>query len=148
MAMIVEVDPETMAVKLERAVFVHDCGTPVNPMVVEGQVHGGMQMGIGDALYEELIYDENGQLLTASFMDYLFPQASDMPRKIELGHIETPSPLNPLGLKGVGEAGAIPMPAVIAQAVEDALYDQPLDIALDTLSPSRIYSMVQQGKAK
>ncbi len=146
MAMIVEVDAQTMKVKVDQLAMVHDCGTPVNPMIVEGQVHGGIQMGIGDAFYEELVYDETGQLVTASFMDYLFPQASDMPAKIELGHLETPSPLNPLGLKGVGEAGAIPTPAVFAQAVEDALKDSGVEFTQDTLSPSRIFTFVQKAK--
>jgi len=144
--LILEVDPETMQVSLEKMAFVHDCGTPVNPMVVDGQIHGGIQMGIGDAFYEELIYDENGQLVTASFMDYLFPQATDMPKKLVLGHMETPSPLNPLGIKGVGEAGAIPIPSVFTQAVENALQDTGVEFDRDTLSPSRIFTYVQQAK--
>jgi carbon-monoxide dehydrogenase large subunit len=146
MAMIVEVNPHTMQVKIDRVAMVHDCGKPVNPMIVDGQIHGGIQMGIGDAFYEELVYDDNGQLVTASFMDYLFPQATDMPEKIELGHMETPSPLNPLGLKGVGEAGAIPTPAAFAQAVEDALKDSGVEFTQDTLSPSRIFTFVQKAK--
>lgn len=147
MAMIVNVDPETMAVKIERLVIVHDCGTPINPMLVEGQVHGGIQMGIGNAFYEKVHYDETGQLLSASFMDYLFPQATDMPVKIDLGHVETPSPLNPLGIKGVGEAGAIPTPAVFNQAVEDALYDTGVEIMESNLSPSKIFTYVQKAKS-
>lgn len=148
MGLIVEVDPETMQVKLKNMVMVHDCGVPVNPMIVDGQLHGGIQLGIGDALYEELIYDENGQLLTASFMDYLFPQATDMPEKLSLDHLETPSPLNPLGVKGVGEAGAIPVLPVLSQAVEDALAEYPLDITRDTLSPSRIFEFVKMAKGE
>ncbi len=146
MAMIVEVDPETMSVKINHLAVVHDCGTPVNPMIVEGQMHGAIQMGIGNAFYEKIFYDDNGQLLTASFMDYLFPQATDMPSKIDLGHIETPSPLNPLGLKGVGEAGAIAPPAVFNQAVEDALYDTGVEIMESNLSPSKIFSYVKKAK--
>jgi aerobic carbon-monoxide dehydrogenase large subunit len=146
MALIVEIDPETMQVKMKEMVMVHDCGVPVNPMIVDGQIHGGIQMGIGDALYEELVYDEYGQLLTASFMDYLFPQATDMPEKLTLGHVVTPSPLNPLGVKGVGEAGAIPVAPALSQAVEDALSDIPLDITMDTISPSRLYTFVQKAK--
>ncbi len=148
MAMIVDVDPETMAVKIDRLAIVHDCGTPVNPMIVEGQVHGGVQMGIGNAFFEKIHYDENGQLLTASFMDYLFPQATDMPAKMELGHVEVPSPLNPLGIKGVGEAGAIPTPAVFNQAVEDALYDTGVEILESNLSPSKIFTYVKKAKGK
>ena len=146
MAMILDVDPETMKVKIDRLVIVHDCGTPINPMIVEGQVHGGIQMGIGNAFFEKIFYDESGQLLTASFMDYLFPQATDMPPKIELGHLETPSPLNPLGMKGVGEAGAIPTPAVFNQALEDALADTGVEIMESNLSPSKLYSYVQKAR--
>ncbi len=146
MAMILDVDPQTMKVKIERLVMVHDVGTPINPMVVEGQVHGGIQMGIGNAFYEKIHYDETGQLLTASFMDYLFPQATDMPAHIEMGHIEVPSPLNPLGIKGVGEAGAIPTPAVFNQALEDALYDTGVEIMESNLSPSKVYTYVQKAK--
>lgn len=146
MAMILDVDAETMKPKIERLVIVHDCGISINPMVVEGQVHGGIQMGIGNAFFEKVFYDETGQLLTASFMDYLFPQATDMPPKIEMGHIEIPSPLNPLGIKGVGEAGAIPTPAVFNQALEDALYDTGVEIMESNLSPSKVYSYVMKAK--
>jgi len=146
MAMIVDVDPETIKVKIDRLVMVHDVGTPINPMVVEGQVHGGIQMGIGNAFFEKIHYDETGQLLTASFMDYLFPQATDMPPKIEMGHVECPSPLNPLGIKGVGEAGAIPTPAVFNQAVEDALYDTGVELFESNLSPSKVYTYVKKAK--
>ncbi|MEW5960897.1 MAG: xanthine dehydrogenase family protein molybdopterin-binding subunit, partial [Chloroflexota bacterium] len=109
-AMILEVDPETMMVEIKKYVAVEDCGTVINPLILEGQIQGGLSMGLGNAYYEQLIYDENGQLLNASFMDYLLPRATDMPRQIELGHEETKSPLNPLGSKGAGEAGAIPVP--------------------------------------
>jgi len=146
--MIVDVDPETMSVKVERYVIVHDCGTMINPMIVEGQVHGGVSMGLGNAFFEQLIYDDNGQLLSASFMDYLMPQATDMPPKIELGHAESPTPLNPLGIKGVGEAGAIPTPAAFAQAVESALADCGLQITETPLSPSRLYELVKKARQK
>jgi carbon-monoxide dehydrogenase large subunit len=119
-AMIVEVDPETMVPALRKYVVVHDCGTMVNPMIVEGQVLGGVAQGIGNAFYERLAFDADGQLLNATLADYLLPTALDVPR-IELGHTVTPSPLNPLGIKGVGEAGAIPVGALFAQALEDAL---------------------------
>ena len=92
----------------------------INPLLVEGQIHGGVAHGIGNAFYEQLVYDEQGQLLNASFMDYLLPTATDVP-PIETDHRETPSPFNPIGLKGVGEAGCIPTGAAFAQAVEDAL---------------------------
>jgi carbon-monoxide dehydrogenase large subunit len=119
-AMIVEVDPETMIPTIRKYVVVHDCGTVINPMIVEGQVLGGVAQGIGNAFYEQLAFDETGQLLNATLADYLLPTALDVPR-IELGHTVTPSPLNPLGIKGVGEAGAIPVGPLFAQALEDAL---------------------------
>ncbi len=90
-------------------------------MILDGQLHGGIQMGIGNSFFERLVYDENGQLMNGSFMDYLIPRASDMPPKIEIGHLNTPSPLNPLGIKGVGESGTIPIPPLYAQAIENAL---------------------------
>jgi carbon-monoxide dehydrogenase large subunit len=118
-AAVVETDPVTAEVRILRYCVVHDCGTLVNPMVVEGQVHGGVAQGVGGALYERLVYDESGQLLNASFMDFLMPYATEVP-EIETDHLETPSPLNPLGIKGAGEAGTIPATAVIASAIEDA----------------------------
>jgi aerobic carbon-monoxide dehydrogenase large subunit len=117
---VVEVDPWTGAVKVQRYLVVHDCGRVVNPTIVDAQVVGGVAQGIGGALLEELVYDEDGQLLTGSFMDYLLPRSSGLP-PIEVHHIETPSARNPLGIKGVGEAGTIGPPAAIANAVEDAL---------------------------
>jgi len=117
---VVEVDPWTGAVRVLRYLVVHDCGRVINPTVVEGQVAGGVAQGIGGALLEELVYDEEGQLLTGSFMDYLLPRSSALPA-IEVLHLETPSERNPLGIKGVGEAGTIGPPAVVAGAIEDAL---------------------------
>jgi CO/xanthine dehydrogenase Mo-binding subunit len=141
-AMIVEVDPETMMVEIKRYVVVHDCGTVINPMILEGQIHGGVAQGIGNAFYEQLVFDENGQLLNASFMDYLLPTATDVPR-VEVGHVETPSPLNPLGIKGAGEAGAIPVGPLFAQALEDALADYGIEILEIPLSPNRLFELVQ-----
>jgi aerobic carbon-monoxide dehydrogenase large subunit len=147
LAIVLEVDAETMAVKITRFVLVHDCGVVVNPMILEGQIHGGAQMGLGNAFYEQLVYDENGQLLNASMMDYLIPQASDMPPKMEVGHLETPSPLNPLGMKGVGEAGAIPPPACFHQALEDALSGiAKIEINQSPMSPSRVFELVKKAK--
>jgi carbon-monoxide dehydrogenase large subunit len=120
-AAIVEIDPDTSEISIMRYCVVHDCGTLINPMIVTGQVHGGVAQGIAGALYETLDYDEHGQLLNASFMDFLMPYATEMPAHFELGHQQTPSPLNPLGIKGAGEAGVIPVSAVIASAVENAL---------------------------
>ena len=144
-AMIVEVDPETAKVEIKRYLVVHDCGTIINPMLVEGQIHGGVAHGIGNAFYEQLVYDEQGQLLNASFMDYLIPTATDVPR-IETAHRVTPSPFNPMGLKGVGEAGCIPTGALFAQAVEDALSGFGLEITEIPLSPNRLFELIEAAK--
>ncbi len=141
-AMILEVDPETMLVKINKYVVVHDCGKMINPMIVEGQVHGGVAQGIGNAFYEQLFYDDNGQLLNASFMDYLLPTANDVPH-IDIGHEETLSPLNPMGVKGVGEAGAIPVGALFAQAIEDAL-EHKVEILEIPLSPNRLFELMEK----
>ena len=144
-AMLVEVDPETAAVEITRYVVVHDCGTVINPMVVEAQVQGGVAHGIGNAFYEQLVFDENGQLLNASFMDYLLPTALDVPT-VEMAHLESPSPLNPLGTKGVGEAGAIPTGAAFAQAVEDALAGSGVEITEMPLSPNRLFELLAAAR--
>lgn len=144
-AMIVEVDAETAAVEIKRYVVVHDCGTIINPIVVEAQVQGGVAHGIGNAFYEQLIFDESGQLMNASFMDYLLPTALDVPT-VEMAHIETPSPLNPLGTKGVGEAGAIPTGALFAQAVEDALAGSGVEITEIPLSPNRLFELLRAAR--
>ena len=116
----VEVDTETGEVALTRYVAVDDCGNVINPMIVDGQVHGGVAQGVAQALWEEVVYDENGQLLTGTLMDYAVPFASDLPM-FETGATITPSPVNPLGVKGVGEAGTIAATPVIVNAVIDAL---------------------------
>ena len=142
-AMLVEVDPETAMVEIKRYVVVHDCGTIINPMLVDGQIHGGVAQGIGNAFYEQLIYDQQGQLLNASFMDYLIPTALDVPR-IETAHRETPSPYNPMGLKGVGEAGCIPTGALFAQALEHAL-GHAIEIREIPLSPNRLFTLLREA---
>ena len=119
-AAIVEIDRQTGVVRIEHYVSVHDAGVLINPAIADGQVKGGLVQGIGGALLEEIVYDENGQLLTGSFADYLLPTAAEVP-PITVVHQETPSPLNPLGVKGLGEGGAIAPPVVIANAVADAL---------------------------
>ncbi len=144
-AMIVEVDPETMGVTIQKYVVVHDCGTVINPLVLEGQIQGGVAQGIGNAFYEELVFDEAGQLQNASLMDYLLPTSLDVP-SIETGHQVTPSPLNPLGVKGAGEAGAIPVGPLFAQAVEDALGIPGFEILEIPLKPSRLWELVQEMK--
>jgi CO/xanthine dehydrogenase Mo-binding subunit len=119
-AAVVELDEATGLVRVLRYVVVHDCGKVINPLIVDGQVRGGVAQGIGGALTEELVYDENGQLLSGTFMDYGVPRSVDVP-PIEVVHLETPSERNPLGIKGVGEAGTIAAAAAIAGAIEDAL---------------------------
>ena len=141
-AMILEVDPETMMVKIHKYVVIHDCGRVINPMILDGQVRGGVAQGLGNAYYEQLVFDDYGQLLTGSFMDYLIPTSQEVPR-IELGHAETPSPLNPLGIKGAGEAGAIPVGPLFAQALENALGLENLEILEIPLSPSRLWELIQ-----
>jgi aerobic carbon-monoxide dehydrogenase large subunit len=136
-AVIVETDPETAEIKILRYCVVHDCGTVINPMIVEGQVHGGVAQGVAGALYERMAYDESGQLLNASYMDFLMPYASEVP-KIEIDHLETPSPLNPLGVKGAGEAGVIPGSAAIAAAIEDA---EGFPITAMPISPSELFDL-------
>ncbi|MCZ6845086.1 MAG: xanthine dehydrogenase family protein molybdopterin-binding subunit, partial [Alphaproteobacteria bacterium] len=145
-AMIVEVDRETMMVKILKYVVVHDCGTLINPMVVEGQIHGGVAQGIGNAFYEKVMYDDAGQIMNATLADYLIPTSMDVP-VIELDHIETPSTMNPLGIKGVGEAGAIPVAPAFAQAVEDALgiAGGGSEILEIPLSPNRLWELAEGG---
>jgi carbon-monoxide dehydrogenase large subunit len=141
-AVVVEVDAETAMAKFLRYVVVHDCGKLINPMLVEGQVQGGVAHGIGNAFFEKLVYDEQGQLMNASFADYLLPTSLDVPR-VDMAHRETPAPMNALGLKGVGEAGCIPTGAAFAQALEDALSDYDLEVREIPLSPNRLFEMLQ-----
>ncbi|MBI2466764.1 MAG: xanthine dehydrogenase family protein molybdopterin-binding subunit [Candidatus Rokubacteria bacterium] len=140
-AAIVEVDVETGNLTFLRYVVQHDCGRIVNPTIVEGQIHGGVAQGIGGAFYERLVYDASGQLLSGSFMDFLMPTAAEVP-EIEIVHTETPSPLNPLGVKGVGEAGAIPVPALVAEAVDDALAPFGVRVREMPLGPPRILELL------
>ncbi|MGD9046590.1 MAG: xanthine dehydrogenase family protein molybdopterin-binding subunit, partial [Anaerolineae bacterium] len=142
-AIILEVDPETMMIDIKRYVTVEDCGTVLNPLILEGQIHGGVALGIANSYYEQLIYDENGQLLNASLADYLIPSSTEIPR-IEVGHEETLAPQNPIGSKGAGEAGTIPVPAVFAQALEDALSDYELEIFEMPLSPNRLFELLHR----
>jgi CO/xanthine dehydrogenase Mo-binding subunit len=136
-AAVVETDPVTAEIRILRYCVIHDCGPMINPMIVEGQVHGGVAQGVGGALYERMVYDESGQLLNASFMDFLMPYASEVPT-IETDHLETPSPLNPLGIKGAGEAGCIPVSAVIASAIEDA---EGFPITRMPISPNDLWNL-------
>jgi carbon-monoxide dehydrogenase large subunit len=141
-AVVVEVDVEACTVLLLKYVAVHDCGRPINPMVVEGQLHGGIVQGIGSSLTEELVYDPEGQLLTGSLMEYGLPRAGQVP-SLEVDHLEHPSALNELGVKGVGESGIIAPPAAIANAVEDALADYGVEVARVPLTGARLFELLR-----
>lgn len=144
-AVVVETDPDTAEVTILRYCVVHDCGTLINPRIVSGQIHGGVAQGVGGALYERIAYDADGQLVNASFMDFLMPYASEVPA-VEIDHLETPSPLNPLGVKGAGEAGCIPGSAVLAAAIEDA---EGLRIDQMPISPAELWHLRQAaGQAR
>jgi carbon-monoxide dehydrogenase large subunit len=141
-AAIVDVDIATGFVRILRYVVVEDCGVMINPLIVDGQVHGGAVQGIGGAMMEHLVYDENGQLRSQTLMEYLLPSALDVPT-IEVHHLQTPSAFTLGGFKGMGEGGAIaPLPA-LANAVSDAL--APLGISIDALplSPERIRRLIE-----
>jgi carbon-monoxide dehydrogenase large subunit len=139
----VEVDVDTGAVHVLRYVAAHDCGRAINPMVVEGQLHGGIAQGLGTALAEELVHDADGQLLTGSFMDYAIPAAADLPA-LETIVLSFPSTRNDLGIKGVGESGIIPPPAAIANAVEDALSDRGVEIGAVPLTRARVWQSLRR----
>jgi carbon-monoxide dehydrogenase large subunit len=143
-AAIIEVDSETGIVSILKYVAVHDCGRVINPMIVEGQVHGGVAQGIGGAFYERFTYDADGQPLATTFMDFLIPTAAEVP-DIEVDHLETPSPLNPLGIKGAGEAGVIPVVALMAQALEDALAPWNVRIIEMPLNPGQIRALIRNA---
>jgi len=145
--MAVEVDPQTAAIRILRYATVHDAGTIINPMIAEGQIYGGALHGLGGALLEELSYDEAGQLLTGTFMDYLVPTASEAP-VIDIAHVVSPSPFTPLGSKGLGEASSMTVPAVIANAVSDAL--SPLGVGITELpmSPTRLWELIEGARRK
>jgi carbon-monoxide dehydrogenase large subunit len=115
----VEVDPVSSHVAVQGYWIAHDSGRLINPMIVEGQIQGAVALGLGGALLEEIVHDDAGQPLTGTYMDYLLPTSTDVP-PMAIDHLETLSPLNPMGLKGVGESGTLPVPAVIASAVDDA----------------------------
>jgi carbon-monoxide dehydrogenase large subunit len=142
---VVEVDVETGQVSFLDYIYVHDCGTIVNPMIVEGQLQGGVAQGIGAALFEELPYDEEGQPLFATFMEYVLPTAAELPR-LEMEHQHTPSPNIPGGMKGVGEAGCIGSPAAVAAAIEDALAPYGVRITKTPVTPADIVEMVARAE--
>jgi len=132
-------------VTIQKYVVAHDCGNVVNPLLLEGQITGGAAQGLGGILLEAFVYDREGQLLTGSLMDYALPRADDMP-DIQLIHLHSPSPLNPLGVKGVGEGGAIGPPAAIANAVADALSPFGAEFNETPLKPEQIVTRARHAK--
>ncbi len=140
----VEVDPETGHTDIVQFVASDDFGTIVNPMIVEGQVHGGIAQGIGQALLEEVVYDDNGQLLTGSYMDYAMPRADDLP-SYQVSHESTPCPSNPLGIKGCGEAGAIGSPPALINAITDAIGNNDLSMPA---TPAKVWAAIQAAGTK
>jgi carbon-monoxide dehydrogenase large subunit len=143
----VEVDRDSGAVRLLRYVVAHDCGTVINPMIVEGQVHGGVAQGVGGALFEEMAYDADGQLLSGTLMDYVVPRADDLPW-IDCVHLEYASPRNPLGAKGLGEGGAISPPAAIANAIDDALAPLGVRITSTPALPARVRALIERASRR
>jgi carbon-monoxide dehydrogenase large subunit len=146
-AAIVEVDVETGVVTVERVAIVDDCGVMLNPLVVDGQMTGAAAQGIGGALYEELSYDQDGNFLAGTLLDYLYPSTMEIPA-IEVGHIQTPSPVTEGGVKGCGEGGMIAAPAAVANAVADAL--SPLGVTIDRtpLDPNRVLELIRKARAR
>ena len=145
-AAIVEVDAESGEFTLERFLFVHDCGTQVNPLLVEGQLHGGIAQALGAALFEEIVYDrESGQLVNGSMMDYFMPTAADLPL-IELDHTEVASPVTPFGVRGIGESGTIPPGAAVANALADALSPFGVEINRLPLTAESIWRLISEKK--
>jgi len=139
---VAEVDPQTGGVEIKKYIAVDDCGKVINPLLVDGQIQGGIAQGVGQALFEEVLYDENGQLLTGSLMDYALPKAGDLPR-FDLARTETPTPVNPLGVKGVGEAGTIGSTPAVVNAVVDALAPFGVTHIDMPLKPEKIWRLCQ-----
>ena len=139
---VLEVDLESCAISLLRLAAMHDCGRAINPVIVEGQLHGGIAQGLGSALGEALIYDDAGQLLTGSLMDYPMPRADEMP-PLDVVHMDFPSVINPLGIKGVGESGVISPAAAVANAVEDALADYGVQVDRPPLTSSAVFELLR-----
>jgi 2-furoyl-CoA dehydrogenase large subunit len=146
-AIVVEVDGETGEIKILKWASVHDAGTILNPMILEGQVMGSCAHALGGSLFEEWAYDENGQCLTASFQDYLVPTAMEIP-KIDIGHVETPSPFTALGSKGAGESSTMSVPVALGNAIADALSPLGVEINELPLSPNKIWTLIQEAKKR
>ena len=139
---VVEIDRETFEVRVLEYAVVSDAGPLINPLIVEGQIVGGVAQGIGGALFEELAYDEQANFISQSLLDYCMPSATQIP-SISIAHVHTPSPLNPLGVKGLGEGGAMAPPAAIANAVEDALRHLGIRINATPLTATRIAALLR-----
>ena len=144
---VVDVDPETGSVKVVRWVAVDDCGPAVNPMLIDGQVHGGVTHGIGQAIYEQVVYDERGQLITGTFVDYALPTAAEIP-SFETDRTETKSPSNSLGVKGIGEAGTIAATPAIVNAVIDALRHEGISYIDMPLTPLRVWQALEEARGR
>jgi carbon-monoxide dehydrogenase large subunit len=142
---VVDVDVETGFIKIVKYCTVHDCGNIINPQIVETQHYGSVVQGIGAAIYEQILYNEEGQLVTASLMDYKVPTVEEVP-DIQLGHMVTPSPFSPLGTKGAGETGMLGPPPALASAIEDALAEFGVEIRSTPYSPERILNLIREAK--
>lgn len=149
-AAVLRVDAETGGVEIERYVIAHDSGRPINPMIVEGQLHGGYAHGLGYALFEEALYSPDGNFRSPSFLDYTIVSAPELRAEPELIHTETASSHNPEGFRGAGEAGTIAVPAAIANAVEDALYAMGYDVAVDSVpvTPLKLWNLIHAGTGR
>lgn len=141
----VEVDPETAMVTPLRYHVVHDSGRLINPLVVDGQVQGGVAQGLGGVLLEELVYGQDGQPMNPSFIDYLIPAVGNV-APIEVDHMEVPTPLNPMGAKGAGEGGAVGSPAAIVNAIEDALAQDGVQLRSTPVTPTALYDLLAAGR--
>jgi carbon-monoxide dehydrogenase large subunit len=142
---VVEVDTETGSVDLRRYVAVDDVGTVINPMIVDGQIHGGIAQGVAQALFEEAVYDEDGNLVTGSMLNYMVPSAAELPN-FELDRTESPSPTNPMGVKGVGETGTIASPAAVMNAVVDALSPFGITDIDMPATPERVWRAIEEAR--
>jgi carbon-monoxide dehydrogenase large subunit len=143
---VVQVDPETGEIDLQRYIAVDDCGKVINPVIVAGQIHGGIAQGIGQALWEGAVYDDDGQLLTGSLMDYAVPKAAFFPN-FELAMTETPTNVNPLGVKGIGETGTIASTPAIYNAVADALSPLGVGTINMPLTPERVWRAIREARS-
>jgi len=143
----IEIDPDTYKVKLDRYMVAEDCGRIINPMIVDGQIHGAIAQGIGAALFEEVVYDGSGQVLTASLADYVIPAASEVP-PIDIEHLEVESPSTLGGFRGMGEGGTIGAPAAIANALADALAPLKVEITELPMTPERLFQLIEKAKSR